>query len=140
VSAGMFILPKDQPREKAIQRLLGFIGLLPAEKAWTIEVSQKRSKRSTQQNAYLWGVVYPTVLQAGGELLAGWVADDLHDYFLGEHFGWETLAGFGKKRLRPLRRSSKLTTMEFIAYLEFIQRRMAEQGIYIPDPNESVAA
>jgi hypothetical protein len=60
----------------------------------------------------------------------------LHEYFLGEHFGWETLEGFGRKRLRPLKRSSKLSTAEFAAFVDFIQRKAAELGIYIPDANE----
>jgi hypothetical protein len=57
---------------------------------------------------------------------------------LGEHFGWETLEGFGRKRMRPIRRSSKLSTMEFQDYVAFIQQKAAELGIVIPDPNEEV--
>lgn len=97
-----------------------------------IEVAQK--KRSDPQNRYLWGVCYPTMLKQGGESLAGWDAEDLHEYFLGEHFGWETLEGFDRKRLRPIRRSSKLTPLEFADYVSFIQRKAADMGIVIPDP------
>lgn len=102
-----------------------------------LKVETKQRTRSDPQNRYLWGVCYPTILQAGGETLSGWDAEDLHEYFLGEHFGWETLDGFGRKRLRPLRRSSKLTRIEFADYVGFIQRKAAELGIFIPDPDTS---
>ena len=67
-------------------------------------------------------------------MLAGWQRDDLHEYFLGECFGWETLQGFGRKRMRPLKRSSALNKQEFTDYLEFISQRCAELGIVIPEP------
>jgi len=128
-----FVLPKGS-RGKVVIRVRDFLSKLPSAKAWRVEVSEHRTKRSDSQNAYLWGVVYRTILAS--EELAGWTNEDLHEYFLGEHFGWETLTGFGKKRLRPLRRSSKLSTNEFMDYIGFIQLRMAEHGIYVPDPNE----
>lgn len=117
-----------------VQRISAFLSKLPVAQAWRVEVSPHRTKRSDSQNAYLWGVVYRTILKSGE--LAGWSNEDLHDYFLGEHFGWETLSGFGRKRLRPLRRSSKLSTVEFMDFVGFIQLKMAEVGIYVPDPNE----
>lgn len=98
-------------------------------------VKAKGPRRSSEQNRYLFGVVYATVLKH----LPGWDADDVHDYFLGEHFGWETLEGFGRKRLKPIRRSSRLSTVEFSEYVAFIQRTMAEKGVYIPDPGEEVS-
>jgi hypothetical protein len=53
---------------------------------------------------------------------------------LGECFGWETVEGFGRKRLKPLKRSAKLGTQEFSDFVAFIQRRAAELGIFVPDP------
>ena len=97
-----------------------------------VSVGEWHDTRSNQQNAYLWGVVYPKILQH----LQGWDADDVHEFVLGEWSGWETVEGFGKKRLRPLKRSSKLTTVEFMDFVQYIQRTMAERGIDIPSPNE----
>ena len=90
--------------------------------------------RSQEQNRYLWGVCYATILEFGGETLGGWTNQDLHEYFLGEHFGWETLEGFSRKRIKPVHRSSTLTKMEFVDFVAFIQRKAAEMGIVIPDP------
>ena len=96
---------------------------------------KKGGTRSIQQNRYLWGVCYPTILEKGD--LEGWRGEDLHEYFLGEHFGWETIAGFGKKRVKPIHRSHNLSTMEFADYVAFVQERAAGLGIYIPDPEET---
>ena len=95
----------------------------------------KAGQRSTSQNAYIWGVCYETILEHGLRE-QGWTAGDLHDYFLGEHFGWETLEAFGRRRMRPIKRSSGLSKTEFTDYIAFIQRKAADLGVYIPDPEE----
>jgi hypothetical protein len=109
-------------------------GLAP-DRVWSVEVAEWKKPRTNQQNAYLWGVVYPMVLEVGGEALAGWTRDDLHEYFLGEVWGWETLEGFGKKRLRPLKRTSRMTAAEFTEYLHGIENRLMDLGIGpLPEP------
>lgn len=70
-----------------------------------------------------------------GEAMRGWTAADLHEFFLIDHFGSEVHELFGKKRLKPLRRSSRLSKMEFADYIDHIQRFMAERGVFIPDPD-----
>src|SRR5690606_5667090 len=133
-----FILPANDPqlRETRIGNLVRFLRQLPANQAWSVETRRHAKRRSDMQNRYLWGVCYPSFLRH----LDGWTAEDVHEYMLGEHFGWETLEGFGRKRMKPIRRSSKLTTAEFAEYVEFIQRKGAELGLYVPDPNESMEA
>lgn len=134
-----FIFPKGKPRDEILAKIIQFVHKLPAEKPWRLTIEPYKKQRSNSQNAYLWGVCYPTILESGGETLAGWTKDDLHDYMLGEHFGWETIEGFGKKRMKPIRRSSKLSTMEFVDFVDFIHQKSAEIGIYIPSPNEETA-
>jgi hypothetical protein len=126
-------------RESVMKRLLEFLVELPESKPWRVTVEPYKKRRSTQANAYLWGVCYATILRDGGEALRGWDAEDLHEYFLGEHFGWEETEGFGRKRLKPVKRSSKLGTMEFVDFVDFVKRKSAEFGIYIPDANEEAA-
>ena len=103
--------------------------------AWQVTVEPFKKPRTNQQNAYLWGVVYPTILEAGGEALRGWQADDLHEYFLGEIYGWETLEGMGRKRMKPLKRSSRMSRSDFMNFLEEISQRCANLGIVIPEPS-----
>lgn len=129
-----FTLPKLLSREGSILKISNFLKLLSPGKAWRVTIEEARCTRSIAQNKYLWGVVYPAIQKH----LQGWSAEDIHDYCLGECFGWETLEGFGRRRMRPIRRSSKLSTTEFMDYVADIQQRMAGHGIYVPDPNEDL--
>lgn len=113
-----------------LSRVLAFISSLSPGYAWTIEVKRAQKRRSTDQNALLWKL-YQNILDATALDLSGWTKDDLHEYLCGTHWGWERLEGFGMKRLRPIKRSSKLTTSEFSEYLEFVYRFAAEHGVYL---------
>lgn len=134
----IFVLPALMTREKLIARIATVLGALDTGKAWRISVGEHKPSRSAQQNKYLWGVIYKTILDAGQ--LQGWDADDLHEYLLGEWSGWEVIEGFGRKRMKPIQRSSTLNKEQFSAYVDFIQRKMAELGIYVPDADKSMAA
>lgn len=123
------LLPKGMAREDVIGRIQRLLASLPLDKAWRVEIAEHKARRSDPQNRYLWGVVYPVIAKH----LDGFEPDDVHEYMLGECFGWETIEGFGRKRLRPLRRSSRLNKQEFSDYVGFIQRRAAEHGIFVPD-------
>jgi len=122
------IIPKGSDASRAVAVLTVMA------KDGPVEVTAKplKPKRSEQQNRYLWGVVYPAILKH----LDGWDADDLHEYCLGEWSGWEVIEGLGRKRMKPIRRSSKLKTVEFMEFVAHIQRTMGERGIWIPDPNQ----
>lgn len=125
------VIPRaDQGRANVVERFAKVLCALDSEKTWEVAVTEKKRRRSEQQNRYLWGVVYKTLC----EHLEGWDAQDVHEYFLGEHFGWEVLEGLGRKRMKPIRRSSRLNKMEFADYIAFIQRKAAELGVFIPDP------
>lgn len=127
------ILPRLLDRTAVIARIARMLAALSTDCAWRIEIAEHKPTRSSAQNRYLWGCCYPSILKAGGESLAGWTTDELHEFFLGEHFGWETVTGFGRKKLRPIRRSSRLNKQEFADFIAFIQQRSAEYGIYVPD-------
>ncbi len=106
------------------------------DRAWRVELHEHKAKRSDQQNRYLWGVVYKAIT----DQLEGWTANDVHSYCLGECYGWETISGLGKRRMRPIRRSSTMNKIEFAEYIAWIQQRMAEHSIYIPDPDQELGA
>lgn len=131
-------LPKEPTERRKIraQRVATYIGNLDPERDWELIVRPRKSARSLSQNAYLWSI-YDYILRTGGEQMGGWTRDDLHEFFLITHFGSETRELFGRKRLKPLRRSSKLNKQEFTDFLETIFRFMAERGVYIPSPDEN---
>lgn len=130
-----FVLPRLLPRERVIERIARALAALPLDRAFALTIDEHKERRSDQQNRALWGLAYPTILKAGGEQLRGWTAEDIHEFMLGEWSGWETLTGFGKRRMKPLRRSSRLSRKEFAEYFDFIQRRAADMGIVVPDPD-----
>jgi len=121
-------ITKQRDKLKLVELLKG------TEMPYKVTV-KKGGSRSIQQNRYLFGICYETILDHGLRD-DGWRIDDIHEYFLGEYFGWETLSGFGKKRLRPIDRSSNMSKMEFVDYVAFVQQKAAEMGIVIPDPED----
>lgn len=117
-----------------LRRVVRYLEGLRSDVAYDVTVAEHRPRRSLAQNAYLWGVVYPAVLQH--EQLRGWSPDDLHEYCLGEWSGWEVTEALGRKRARPRRRSSVLNKQEFTDFVDFIKARMAEHGIQVPEAGE----
>lgn len=128
------IFPRNTKREAIARAVAVLVRDIDETKAWQVTVEEFKKPKTSQQTRFLWGVVYPAILEAGGEMLRGWLAEDLHEYFLGEIYGWETLEGMGRKRLRPLKRTSRMTRREFMDYLEQISQRCANMGIVIPEP------
>jgi hypothetical protein len=129
------VIARGTPSDQIANAISNMVSRLDPAQSWQITVEAFKPKRSDQQNAFLWGVVYPSVLEGGGEALRGWTTNDLHEYFLIEAWGSEVIEGFGRKRHKPLRRSSKLTKQDFSDYLAIIEAKCAELGIHIPEPN-----
>lgn len=129
------IFPKNTRADDIIKAVAVMVAAIDTSKTWCISVEPWKRKRTDAQNRFLWGVAYPMILEQGGETLGGWTRDDLHEYFLGECFGWEVLEGFGRKRMRPQKRSSALTKTEFTEYLMFLEQRCLDMGFGpLPEP------
>jgi hypothetical protein len=129
------IFPRGTAPDQIASAISVMVRWLDQTKSWKVTLEEFKPRRSDMQNAFLWGVVYPSILEGGGEALAGWQKDDLHEYMLGEHFGWETITLGGRTVHKPVRRSSRLNKQDFSDYLEFLSRRAAELGIVIPEPS-----
>lgn len=127
-----FLLPKE-PTARAIvaEKLRAFVIADHPGSQLEVVVKVARKTRSNQQNRALWGVAYKTLADATGN-----DPEDLHQMFLGEYFGWDMIEVMGQKRRIPKRRSHDMTTTEFADFYTFIQRRSAEMGFNVPDPNE----
>jgi hypothetical protein len=125
-------IPTGEGRLGAIERLGRVLAALPMGR-YRVTIEEAKPKRTESQNSLLWAI-YTQILSLGGEEMGGWTKEDLHEYFLMSHFGEETYQVFDRKRLRPLRRSSKLNKQEFSYFIAHIQQFMAERGIFIADP------
>ncbi len=111
-----------------------------AGKRVRVKVTLYQKRRSLNQNAYLWSVIYPAIVEVFREAGNNVDAEDVHAYCK-EHVGklkqvfvtpdGEVLTGPGS--------TAKLGTMEFEVYAEKVRAWAAETlGIAIPLPNEVV--
>lgn len=107
-----------------------------------LEVTVKpwKKTRSSEQNALLFGVVYPPIAEA-----MGYSVEDVHEYMLGRHFGWvdvkvpKTPRNPEGVESRPFRTTTKdetgkrsvLTTAEFSRFLDTVERIAAHAGVYV---------
>lgn len=130
------IFPADTFPDQVARAVLRMLQHMPKGKAVAVTVEEWKKPRTNQQNAFLFGVCYPAILEGGGELLGGWTREDLHEHFLGEFGGVETLEGFGVTRTRPLLKSSRMTKEQFSEYLDWLGAKCADMGIVIPEPYE----
>lgn len=110
---------------------------LPGKRV-TIKLSLYQKRRSLNQNAYLWSVIYARIVDAFRECGNNVDADDVHSYCK-DHVGklkqvfvtpdGEVLTGPGS--------TAKLSTQEFEVYAEKVRAWAAETlGIRIELPNE----
>lgn len=129
-----FLLPPMLRRDRVLENLKTFLAALPMERAFVIQVGERKSLRSHAQNSYLWHL-YEEIIRRGGEALAGYEKEELHDFFLMLHFGEEVRTVFGRKKVRPRRRSSRLSKTEFADFVDHIMRFMAQQGVVLADPD-----
>jgi hypothetical protein len=106
-----------------------------------VVVQMDRADRSEDQNEALWGLAYKILHQETGN-----DPEDMHDYFLGEFFGWVEYEVIGMRKKKPRRTTTKnaegkrevLDTMSFANFFSFIQQRSAETvGVHIPDPDKN---
>lgn len=126
-----FILAPGPYWHKVAANAINYLSAIDPNKQWEVAFKQINDTRTKRQNRYLWGVVYKLLSDETGN-----DAEDLHEYFLGEYFGWEWVHVMRVKTQRPKHRSKNLRTNDFFEFVEFIRRRAAENGYFIPDPDK----
>jgi len=140
MTATTITIPADN-RAAMIDRVAEFLrGVLPG-KAVSVSVGPVKRDRTSLQNRYLHGVAYRILSDA-----TGYEMEDIAEYLCMQHFGTREKVLPGKRLVQvPLRttttdedgKRSVLSTVEFAAYVEFIQRFAASKGLFIPDPEGS---
>lgn len=135
-----YVLNANHPgRGQVLANLHAFVDRLPQDKAWLVEISRAHDRRSAKQNRAMWGVAYDVIMEATG--LQG--ADErkqLHRTFCGDFFGWVSGAVGMRKPVRTtttneLGEKDPIDTATMAAFYDFIQRKAAEFGIDVPDPD-----
>jgi len=124
---GILQIPNRKRLQSDLQRFAGC----------SIElVIKKKNRRSTQQNRYLWGVVYKEVEIRMRELGNDVDSDLVHDFFK-DKFLQRELIGEGGEVIDKIPGSSKeLNKTDFIEYVDKIILWSAETlSISIPAPN-----
>ncbi|MGP1667240.1 MAG: hypothetical protein ACTS5I_15325, partial [Rhodanobacter sp.] len=100
-----------------------------------------KDPRSNDQNALLFGVVYPPIAEA-----MGYEVEAIHEYMLGRHFGWvdhkvpktpRNPEGLESRPFRTTTRDEKgrrnvLNKSEFSRFLETVERIAAQAGVFVP--------
>lgn len=106
-----------------------------------VACSPWKATRSNEQNALLFGVVYPPIAEA-----MGYTVEDVHEYMLGRHFGWvdhkvpKTPRNPEGIESRPFRTTTRnehgkrdvLKKDEFSRFLETVERIAAQAGVFVP--------
>ena len=105
---------------------------------YVITITPNRKTRSNQQNAYLWGIVYPAVLF--GLQDAGWEIIDeeqVHEYCKQAFAAREVINKDTGEVLSLPNSTARMQTAEFNVYVGKIKAFALEYlNITIPEPNE----
>ena len=115
---------------------------LPVE----VDCKRWRKSRTNDQNNLLFGVIYPPIAEAMGYPVGG--DNGIHACMCGTHFGWVDVKvpktprnpdGIASEPRRSTTREgwmrgkrSVLTTVEFSAFLDTVERIAAQAGVFIP--------
>jgi len=117
----------DKPDEKV--RLYNILKNLKGKNA--IQVKKYRKKRSVNQNAFLWGVVYRYVSDE-----TGFTKDESHQEMCRMFLSYDKQTPNGTIK-SFVRSTTDLDTLEMEAYIAQIKDFMLEQfSCLIPEPNE----
>ena len=111
-----------------------------------VDAKPWRRTRSNEQNALLFGVIYPPIAEAMGYPVDG--DNGIHAFMCGTHFGWVDVKvpktprnpeGIASEPRRSTTREgwncgkrSVLTAKEFSAFIDTVDRIAAQAGVFIP--------
>ena len=131
----MIIQREGSPvRNFNIKSAIKLIHDLNPDYVWEVTIKHYRKKRSNPQNKYHWGVIIDIICKDTGN-----DPNDIHEYLLGEHVGWETYDVLGTLKKRPSRRSHDMSTEEFENFNEWCRAFAATNlGMVIPLPGETI--
>lgn len=130
--------PKPEHREAMLPAICRFVMSAYPGKPINIKITVARPERTDRQLGYLFGVAYRILVDEKGYTDEGW-----HEYFCIKFFGGKEVGKpGGRVEIVPIRTTTKdadgnrdvIDRKAFWDFVEMIQRKAAEGGVYIPDP------
>ena len=116
-----------QAKQKIREILLTF-----SNKKVSFVIEKFKRKRSNEQNSYYWGVLIKIL---SDEL--GYEPAEIHELLKYKFLGLEEIKIKDTREKRIISTQS-LSTVDFMLYIEQVQRWASTLNIYIPDPNEDM--
>ena len=105
---------------------------------YLVEVKKVRKPRSNDQNGWLWGCIYPLMLDA--MIDAGWEftnVEQLHEFFKAQMTADEVVNRETGEIVKFPSSTSRMSTVEFSAYCEKLREYAREYlNVEIPDPDK----
>lgn len=138
----IFTLVNEQVRRNAITAIADVV--IGGDGIMTVSIKPEDKKRSAQQNKYLWGVVYKTIVDNDPGYFVNDAVDSLRK--TARLSAAEVVHEFCKARFLPSANlpglqitvapsTAKLPRKEFQEYVESIRRWAADElQVFIPDP------
>lgn len=134
-----FVLPVGRMRARIVASMCQFVERLSPDVEFRVTIGRNTKPRTNEANAYLWGVCYAALAEVTGHSANEW-----HEYFCGEVFGWKdvSLPG-GRHESKPRRttttdedgKADTLSTGDFWDFVERVRQHAADADIFIPDPD-----
>lgn len=103
-----------------LARCAATIAKLSPDKVWTIEVGERKSKRSTDQNARYFAILRAIGDETGNDI------DDLHEVFKRLFLGTKSITVNGGS-FEVSEKSSRSDTADFSAYMEKVEAYAARE-------------
>lgn len=138
MSAIYYLRAGDQNRGRVLANLVEALQALDPKRTFVVEAKQYQKPRTDDQNKALWGCAYKALREQSGN-----DAEDLHEFFCGEFFGWTTYEVLGQVKKKPVRTTTHdaagkrdvMSAVWFADFYDFLQHRSAENGFHVPDPD-----
>lgn len=132
-----YVMKKGGKLDANVSRVMNALYTLE-DGFYEVTIRKHKGVRTSEQNRYLWGVVYPCMLEGLQE--AGWELTDVeevHEYMKSAFLGRKVLNRNTGEVLSLGESTSGLSRAEFVAYVEKLREYSSEYlHVYIPSSDE----
>lgn len=138
MSQSFILRANDKGRALVLSNTHAFLDRLPDSQSWEVTVKRHVKKRSDKQRSALFGVAYKAMMEFSG-LEGEQDKQELHSFFCREFFGTKDTP-FGPRAIRTTTKNEsgeydEIDTRTALSMYHFLQRRAAEVGCHVPDPD-----